>query len=71
MSAPAPFGVSITFSFVGWEIVTWQYIWPALSRRNRAEALRPIPILLGFRFVGLAFLVASYLGNYWQLSVRC
>jgi hypothetical protein len=51
------FGISVVFSFVSWGIVTRQYIWPALRRQPRADALRPILLLHSFRFVGLAFLV--------------
>jgi hypothetical protein len=51
------FGISVAFSFVAWGIVTYQYIWPALGRQPRADALRPILLLHSFRFVGLAFVV--------------
>lgn len=51
------FFASIAFSIVGWGIVTARYIWPGLRLRPRAEALRPLLTLHGFRFVGLAFLV--------------
>jgi hypothetical protein len=51
------FGISVAFGFVVWGIVTYQYIWPALGSRPRADALRPILLLHAFRFVGLAFVV--------------
>ena len=51
------FFVSIAFSLIAWGIVTARYIWPELSSRPRAEALRPLLILHSFRFIGLAFLV--------------
>jgi len=51
------FFVSIAFSFIAWGIVTARYIWPELSLRQRAEALRPLLILHSFRFIGLAFLI--------------
>ncbi|MPY91255.1 MAG: hypothetical protein GEU99_25510 [Luteitalea sp.] len=38
-------------------MVARQYIWPALRRQPRADALRPLLFLHSFRFVGLAFLV--------------
>src|SRR5262245_10045230 len=53
----AVFGLSVVFGFVTWSIVAAQYVWPALSRLPRAEALRPLLLLHGFRFMGLAFLV--------------
>ena len=40
-----------------WGLVTALYLWPALRGRPRAEALRPLLLLHGFRFVGLAFLI--------------
>jgi hypothetical protein len=51
------FFVSIAFSMIVWGIVTTRYIWPALRRRPRTEALEPLLILHSFRFVGLAVLV--------------
>jgi hypothetical protein len=51
------FWVSIVFSFVAWGMVAQRYIWPALRDRPRADALRPILLLHGFRFLGLAFLI--------------
>jgi hypothetical protein len=54
-----PVGVvrtGIAFSFVGWGLVTAWYIWPALRRLPHADALRPLLLLHGFRFIGLAFL---------------
>jgi len=53
----ALFGINIAFGFLVWGVVAWQYIWPALRYRTRAEALRPILVLHAFRFVGLAFLI--------------
>jgi hypothetical protein len=57
VSQQAIFGINVLFSFVVWGMVTQQYIWPALARRSRADALRPLLMFHGFRFVGLAFLV--------------
>ena len=57
MSQLALYGTAIAFGFVAWGLVTAQYIWPALRRRSRADALRPLLLLHSFRFVGLAFLV--------------
>jgi hypothetical protein len=48
---------SIAFSLIAWGIVTAEFIWPQLRRRQRSEALRPLLILHSFRFIGLAFLV--------------
>jgi len=57
MPPAALFGISVAFSFVVWGSITRQYIWPALSKRTRDDALRPILLLHAFRFVGLAFLI--------------
>ena len=57
MPSPALFGISVALSFVVWGIVSWQYIWPVLRGRPRADALKPILLLHAFRFIGLAFLI--------------
>ncbi len=49
--------VSIAFGFVAWGVVTGSLILPALRRRGRNEALRPLLIFHSFRYVGLSFLV--------------
>ena len=51
------FGVSVAFGFIAWTIVAVQYVWPYLRDRTRAEALRPLLVLHGFRFVGLSFMI--------------
>lgn len=51
------FFASIAFSIVAWSMVSTRSIWPALRHRSRAEALRPLLALHGFRFLGMAFLV--------------
>lgn len=50
-------GVTVAFGFLAWSVVAAQYIWPAISKRERAEALRPILVLHGFRYIGLAVLI--------------
>ena len=57
MPFPALFGISVAFGVVIWGAVVWQYIWPALRGRPSPEDLRPILLLHGFRFLGLAFVV--------------
>ena len=37
------------------EQVAWHYIWPELRVRPSPENLKPILLLHGFRFLGLAF----------------
>lgn len=57
MPPQALFGISVILSFISWGIIARRYIWPALRRVPRAEALRPLLLLHTFRFVGLAFLI--------------
>src|SRR5579859_253821 len=56
MPSPALFGISVTFGLAAWGAVAWRYIWPALRERPSPENLKPILLLHGFRFLGLAFL---------------
>src|SRR5262249_42386397 len=53
----ALFGINVLSSFIVWGVFTRSYIWPRLRHRPRADALRPILSLHGFRFVGLALLI--------------
>jgi hypothetical protein len=57
MQSQMVFNISVLLGFVVWGIIGAQDIWPALGRRPRAQALRPLLLLHAFRFVGLAFLV--------------
>jgi hypothetical protein len=57
MPPRAVYGISIVFSCMAWRMVTARYVWPALRTLPRARALRPLLVLHGFRFIGLAFLV--------------
>src|SRR5215813_604264 len=56
MPSPVLFGISVAFGLAAWGAVAWHYIWPALSERPSPENLKPILLLHGFRFLGLAFL---------------
>jgi hypothetical protein len=53
----ALYAIGIAFGLIVWGIIAAQYIWPELSKRPRADALRPLLLLHCFRFVGLSFLV--------------
>ena len=57
MSAQIAFFTSIALSFLAWGLVTSRYIWPRLRLLPSPEAIQPLLILHGFRFLGLAFLV--------------
>src|ERR1700742_1736499 len=53
----ALFGISVSFGLAAWGAVAWHYIWPMLKDRPCPENLKPILMLHGFRFLGLAFVV--------------
>jgi hypothetical protein len=53
----ALFGISVVLGFIAWGVFTAHYVWPELSRHSRVAALRPLLILHGFRFIGLAFMI--------------
>ena len=57
MPSPALFGISVAFGLAVWGAVARLYIWPALRDRPSPENLKPILLLHGFRFLGLAFVV--------------
>lgn len=57
MPIPLIWGIIVVSGFLAWGIFAAQYIWPAISKRERAEALKPILVLRGFRYVGLAVLI--------------
>jgi hypothetical protein len=57
MPSPILFGISVAFGLTAWGTVAWHYIWPALRDRPSPENLKPILLLHGFRFLGLAFVV--------------
>jgi hypothetical protein len=51
------FFLGIAFALLAWGIVARLYLWPKLRGLQAADALRPLLVLHGFRFIGLAFLV--------------
>lgn len=57
MPYPVLFGISVAFGLAVWGVVARLYIWPVLRELPRPEDLKPILLLLGFRFLGLAFLL--------------
>jgi hypothetical protein len=56
MPFPALFGITVVFGLGAWGAVV-RHIWPALKERPPLENLKPILLLHGFRFLGLAFLL--------------
>jgi hypothetical protein len=59
MPFPVLFAISVVFGLAAWGVVARQYIWPALRDRPSPENLKPILLLHGFRFLGLAFVVTG------------
>jgi hypothetical protein len=57
MPIPLIWGLTVAFGFLVWSVFAAQYIWPRICTRERAEALRPILMLHGFRYIGLMELV--------------
>jgi hypothetical protein len=57
MPSPVLFGISVAFGLAAWGAVAWHYIWPELRERPSPESLKPILLLHGFRFLGLALVV--------------
>jgi hypothetical protein len=57
MPSPALFGISVAFGLTVWGAVVRLYIWPALRASPSPENLKPILLMHGFRFLGLAFVV--------------
>ena len=57
MPYPVLFGISTVFGLAAWGAVAWHYIWPELRERPNPENLKPILLLHGFRFLGLAFML--------------
>ena len=63
MPSPVLFGISAAFGLIAWGAVAWHYIWPALRERPSPENLKPILLLHGFRFLGLAFVVPGVVSS--------
>ena len=57
MPSAVLFAISVAFGMAVWGAAAWNYIWPWLRERPSPENLKPILLLHGFRFLGLAFLV--------------
>src|ERR1700746_3292121 len=57
MPSAVLFGINVEFGMAVWGVVARHYIWPALRERRSPEDLKPILLLHGFRFLGLAFIV--------------
>ena len=63
MPSPVLFGISAAFGLAAWGAVAWHYIWPELRVRPSPQNLKPILLLHGFRFLGLAFVVPGVVSS--------
>jgi len=54
---PLIWGVTVAFGLLAWIVFAAQYIWPAISERELKDAVRPILVLHGFRYIGLVALI--------------
>jgi hypothetical protein len=50
-------GVTVAFGLLAWSVFAALYIWPTMAKRERADAVRPILVLHGFRYIGMVALV--------------
>jgi hypothetical protein len=66
MPIPLIWGVAVAWGFLAWSVFAVQYLWPRIRNRERAEALRPILVLHGFRYIGLGALLPGVISP--QLS---
>jgi hypothetical protein len=57
MPTPLIWGITVAFGFAASTVFAAQYIWTMINERERAEALRPILVLHGFRYIGMAVLI--------------
>ena len=57
MPIPLIWGVTVAFGLLAWSVFAAQYLWPRTGGRPTAGALRPILVLHGFRYIGLAALI--------------
>ncbi len=51
------FGISLAVSTICAIVLAAEYIWPWTRTRDRIAALKPLLLVHGFRFIGLAFLI--------------
>jgi hypothetical protein len=63
MPIPLIWGLMVAFGLLAWSVCAAQYIWPAISKRERVEALRPILVLHGFRYIGFTALIPGVVSS--------
>jgi hypothetical protein len=68
MAQQAVFGISVVFSFLAWGTIAVKYVWPALRRMPRAQAVRALLTVHAFRFEGLSFIVPGVVSPVLSLA---
>ena len=63
MNVQLLFATGVAFGLIAWGVFTVLYLWPQLEGRSRTDALRPLLVLHGFRFVGLSFLIPGVVAS--------
>lgn len=63
MNVQLLFGASVAFGLIAWGVFSALYLWPQLESRSHADALRPLLVLHGFRFIGLSFLIPGVVSS--------
>ena len=63
MNVQLLFATGVAFGLIAWGVFTALYLWPQLAGRSRNDALRPLLVLHGFRFLGLSFLVQGVVAS--------
>lgn len=63
MPIPLIWGLTVAFGLLAWGVFAAQYIWPRISKRERADALKPLLVLHGFRYIGLAVLIPGVVSS--------
>jgi len=66
MPIPLIYGLTVAFGLLAWAVFAARYVWPTISKRELPEALRPILVLHGFRYIGLMALIPGVVSS--QLS---
>lgn len=62
MNPSAIFRIDLALGYLAWALCIATYVWPRLRVMDRVETHRAIATLHSFRFFGLVFLLAGFVG---------
>ncbi|HEX5482810.1 MAG TPA: hypothetical protein VFZ08_09325 [Terriglobia bacterium] len=62
MNPSTIFQIDMALGYLAWALCIATYVWPRLRAMDRADAHRAIATLHSFRFFGLVFLLAGFVG---------